>query len=70
MLIIFILEDRRLCNYLLNFELKKIFFFFILTLSVSFDIIEERNVWGRSEAGLSRWPVTPEIAGSSPVAPV
>ena len=24
---------------------------------------------GRSEAGLSRWPVTPEIAGSSPVAP-
>ena len=70
MLIIFILKDRRLCNYLLNFELKKIFFFFILTLSVSFDIIEEHNVWGRSEAGLSRWPVTPEIAGSSPVAPV
>ena len=24
---------------------------------------------GRSEAGLSRWPVKPEIAGSSPVAP-
>ena len=23
--------------------------------------------WGCSEVGLSRWPVTPEIAGSSPV---
>ena len=30
----------------------------------------KRVFWGRSEAGLSRWPVKPEIAGSSPVAPV
>ena len=39
-----------------------------LTKFIFFDRVEKR--WGRSEAGLSRWPVKPEIAGSSPVAPV
>ena len=29
----------------------------------------DKALWGRSEAGLSRWPVKPETAGSSPVAP-
>ena len=27
------------------------------------------NTWGRSSVGLERRPVTPEVAGSSPVAP-
>ena len=42
-----------------------------LTKSAIFDKFDKLiKHWGRSEAGLSRWPVKPEIAGSSPVAPV
>ena len=42
---------------------------FKLPIDFFFMLLYSQNIWGRSEAGLSRWPVTPEIAGSSPVAP-
>ena len=34
------------------------------------NVAKIKNIRGRSEAGLSCWPVKPETAGSSPVAPV
>jgi hypothetical protein len=40
----------------------------LLTQYLLFGIVQTSR--GLSEAGLSRWPVTPEITGSSPVAPV
>ena len=46
-----------------------IFYIFPLD-TVSYYLIYYVHSRGRSEVGLSRWPVTPEITGSSPVAPV
>lgn len=40
---------------------------FKLPIDFFFMLLYSQNIWGRSEAGLSRWPVTPETAGSSPV---
>ena len=44
--------------------------FFQIQVDMLFDFIYSGiTLWGVSEAGLSRWPVTPETTGSSPVHP-